>query len=68
MSIGENLKNARKSRGYTQAELAEKVGLTQSMIAHLESDIRVLSLPLAVSIAETLECSVMDFVQEHKGA
>lgn len=67
MSIGENLKNVRKSRGYTQTELAERVGLNQSMIAHIESGMRVMSLPLAISIAEILECSVLDFVQEQKG-
>ncbi len=68
MNMGENLRHLRKAKGYTQAELAEKVGLTQSMLARLERGTRALSLPLAMDIAEILECSVLDFVKERKGA
>lgn len=66
MSIGENLRNIRESKGYSQRNLAEKVGITQSMLAQMERGTKVMTLPTALSLAEILECSVMDFVHEHK--
>lgn len=68
MSIGENLRNIREIKGYTQRNLAEKAGITQSMLAQLERGTKTMTLPTALSLAEILECSVLDFVQEQKGA
>ena len=36
MSLPENLKNARKSKGLTQQQLADLLGLDRSAIAHYE--------------------------------
>lgn len=36
MSFPENLKNARKSKGLTQQQLADLLGLDRSAIAHYE--------------------------------
>ncbi len=37
-SFGQRLSKIRKSKGYTQAELAEKIGLTQGLISDYELD------------------------------
>ena len=34
MSVGENIRRYRKSRGMTQAQLAEAVGLTEGAVRH----------------------------------
>ena len=35
MSVGENIRRYRKSRGMTQAQLAEAVGLTEGAVRHM---------------------------------
>ncbi len=42
MSVGENIRRYRKSRGMTQAQLAEAVGLTEGAVRHYESGINAL--------------------------
>ena len=44
MSVGENIRRYRKSRGMTQAQLAEAVGLTEGAVRHYESGIRAVSV------------------------
>ncbi len=39
MSVGENIRRYRKSRGMTQAQLAEAVGLTEGAVRHYESEL-----------------------------
>ena len=38
MTLGTNLKSLRKSRGWTQIELAEKLNIAQQVVASYESD------------------------------
>ncbi len=38
MTIGGRLKEARKNRGYTQDELAEKIGASRGVITNIEHD------------------------------
>lgn len=40
MTIGQNIKQARNYMGLTQRELAEKLGVTQSMITAYETGAR----------------------------
>ena len=58
MSVGENIRRYRKSRGMTQAQLAEAVGLTEGAVRHYESGIRAVKPELLESIADTLGVSV----------
>ncbi len=37
-SLGETIKNARKSKGFTQKELAEKVDVDLTYISKIEND------------------------------
>ena len=54
MSVGENIRRYRKSRGMTQAQLAEAVGLTEGAVRHYESGIRAVKPELLESISAAL--------------
>lgn len=59
--ISNNLKEVRKSKKVTQAQLAEQVGCTQSRIADYETgryQIDNLTLGLALKLANALECTI----------
>lgn len=58
MSVGENIRRYRKSRGMTQAQLAEAVGLTEGAVRHYENGIRAVKPELLESIAAALSVSV----------
>ena len=58
MSVGKNIRRYRKSRGMTQAQLAEAVGLTEGAVRHYESGIRAVKPELLESIAAALGVSV----------
>ena len=62
MNYGKNIKEAREYRGITQAELAEKVGIARSTLAQLEIGALVLTLPMAVAIAEALKVEIMELI------
>ena len=40
MTVGENIKNARKKAGLTQKELGQKIGLSYQSIAQWENNLR----------------------------
>ena len=56
-TIGQRLARLRKERGYTQVELAEKIGTRQALITAYETDRRALSAEMAVRFAVALEVS-----------
>lgn len=64
MSIGENIKRLRVIRGIQQVELAEKLGISQSMLCQIERGTKAVTLPLGKQIAEILDCTVDDFLEE----
>ncbi len=45
-----NLKQIRKKCGYTQKELARKLGISNSTLAHYESGIRKITLEMYLKI------------------
>lgn len=56
------LKQWRKHRGLTQEQLAERVGITQGMISHLENDKSDYSGQLLAELAYALQCEPGDLV------
>ena len=53
-----NLKNLRKERGYTQKELASKLGIADSTLAHYETGIRKISLEMFLKILEVCKLEI----------
>lgn len=64
MSIGANLKRLRTDREMSQAELAEMVNVTQSMIAQIERGTKALSLELGREISEVLGISINELLKD----
>lgn len=58
MPIGERIKELRKERAWSQAELGEKVGTDSQRISRYENGRLTPSLAAAVRIAEALDVSV----------
>lgn len=54
-AIGQRIRKIRKSRGLSQEQLAEKVGISTTHMSHIETANTKLSLPVLVEIAEVLE-------------
>ena len=69
--IGRKIKSFRKKRGLTQAELAEKIDLSEKHISKIEASIHVPSekypnLKMILKIAEALEIGMEEFGFELK--
>ena len=60
--IGQRIKLARIQRGWTQAELGEKLGVVQSRISDIERN-GLVDLRLAQRIASVLDIDVADLVR-----
>ena len=56
-SVGERIARLRKERGYTQIELAERIGTIQALISDYERDKLRLNGEMAVRFALALEVS-----------
>ena len=60
--IGKNIKKYRMKKGLKQRELAEKLYLSDSFIAKLESVThQTISIDTLLDIANVLECDIRDF-------
>ena len=66
IDLGLRLKEFRKKRGVSQAELAKLVGVTASTISQIESNLIYPSLPALVKIAEVLSVQVTSFFDERR--
>jgi len=64
MNIGANIRKIREEKGMMQLELAERIGVTSSMLSQIERGSKSPSLPLGVAIAKVLECSIEDLIKE----
>jgi len=58
MTFGENLKKARKNKGFTQKELAEIVGVKRPTVAGYESKDQEPSYKILKKISDALDCSI----------
>ena len=54
MSIGESIRRHRMEKQLTQTQLADRVGVSESMICQLERGTKTLTVPLGNQIAEAL--------------
>lgn len=61
------IRDIRQARGMTQKELADRLGVNQSMISDYESGKVELSLTKAVKIADILECDLNDLLGRSAG-
>ena len=66
-SIGARVGRLRKERGYTQTELAEKVGIIQTIVSAIETDTLKLSAEMALRFALALEISTDELLRPSKG-
>lgn len=62
MNIPENLKRMREERNIKQSELANAVGISQSMLAQLERGTKNLTVNLALDIAKALNISINELI------
>ena len=60
--IGTRIREIRRSRSMTQADLAEKSGVEPSNISHIERAATKLSLPTLIRIANALGCTLDELV------
>lgn len=61
--LGKNIKERRKSLGYTQQQLADKMGLSLNFIGKIEVAYSKPSLDTLIELAEILETSVSDLTK-----
>ena len=57
-SIGQRVARIRKERGFTQVELAAKIGIVQTLVTDYETDRLRLSAEMAVRFAMALDVSL----------
>jgi putative transcriptional regulator len=58
LDLSNTLRQARAERGWTQADLADRVGVTRKTINTVENGVFVPSTVLALKLARALETSV----------
>jgi putative transcriptional regulator len=66
MKLKNKVREFRAERGWTQQELAEKVGVSRQSINSIECDRYVPSLPLALMFARVFRCSTDDIFSLEK--
>lgn len=64
--IGQRIRVIRKVQKLTQAEVAERTGLSVPYISHIENGVKQASLQAVVNIAEALGCTADDIVYENQ--
>lgn len=62
MSLGEKIKSLRQEKGYSQPELAEKVGIEQSYLSKLENDKSIPSNDIFRQILTALNVELSEFL------
>lgn len=62
-NIFTNLKSVRESRGMTQQELADRIGMRRETILHLENNRYNPSLEMALKIAQVFDLRVEELFQ-----
>jgi transcriptional regulator with XRE-family HTH domain len=60
LTLGERLKTARKSKGFTQDGLSEKIGTSRGVITNIEHDKTEMPQPLIINAL----CSILEISPE----
>ncbi len=60
--IGQEVRNRRLAKGYTQKDLAGKIGVTYQIILQYEKGTRKISIEKLYSIAEVLSVGIIDLI------
>ncbi|MBQ9951117.1 MAG: helix-turn-helix transcriptional regulator [Clostridia bacterium] len=55
--IGQRIRAARKNKGWTQQQLAERINVSTSYIGHIEHGLKSFALDTLFSLCDTLEIS-----------
>lgn len=66
MKLADKVAEFRKAAGMSQAELAEKVGVTQGFISHIEANTRKPTLGLLQRLADALGVAPQDLLDEKR--
>ena len=64
MTIGERIRQYREDAGMTQADLAEKVGVTHSSISLIENDLRGITVDKLRLICDALGVTITDILEQ----
>ena len=57
-ALGRKIKEARNMAGFTQAEVAEQIGVSQNFLGDIERGIKSLGLPKLILLCNTLKISL----------
>ena len=60
--LANRLREARDERGWTQAELAERIGVSRKTVNTVENGVFVPSTVVALKLAGALGCSVEELI------
>ena len=64
MELGRNIAKWRKGRGFTQKELAEKVGISEDYLSMIERGKRKPHVKVVVQIAFIIEIELWELIRE----
>jgi transcriptional regulator with XRE-family HTH domain len=64
--VGDNLRDLRKERGFTQRSLGAATGIAYRTIAGIESDALNVKLSILVRLANAMDVSVLDLLRYRK--
>lgn len=64
MKIGKVIKELRKEKGYTQAQLAKEIGVSQKAIDYWERDVNEPKLSYIMALVKTFDVSYDEFFAE----
>lgn len=67
-AIGQRIRKFRKAHGFSQEELAERVGISTTHMSHIETGNTKLSLPVLVELAAALEVSTDELLSDGRKA
>jgi len=56
MSVGNNIRRLRETKGISQVQLAKDAGITQAMLCQIERETKNPSLQVGAEIARLLDC------------